>query len=142
MATAIQRKSSLISKRTFIIMVRGTAGARSGGGQPGTLGSGLRVRGHVRGEGDLAIEAEIEGDVSVSGQLRLQQPGRVTGGVAAQSMEIAGTVEGDLKADGAVVILATGQVRGDIAAGQLTLEEGAQLDGRIDAEFDLPEAIA
>lgn len=106
------------------------------------LGRGLRVRGRVRGEGDLRIEGDIEGDVSVAGALDLGDGARVQGSLEAERVTVAGRVEGDVHARGPVSIAPSGSVVGDIHAGEVSLEEGAQLHGRIDAEFDLPDEIA
>jgi cytoskeletal protein CcmA (bactofilin family) len=106
------------------------------------LGQGLRVVGRVRGEGDLRIEAEIEGDVTVGGTLHLDEPARVTGSLVAETVVVAGQLEGDVTAKASVAITASGRVRGTVKAPEVSLEEGGGLDGRIDADVDLPEAIA
>ncbi|MBI4702821.1 MAG: polymer-forming cytoskeletal protein [Deltaproteobacteria bacterium] len=123
-------------------MVKGSAEERSGAQGPARLGPGLRVVGHVRGDGDLCVQAKIEGDVAVSGHLSLEPPGQVVGTLSAGSVLVAGEIEGDVTAQGTVAITATGQLRGDVRAKELSLEPGGRFDGRIDAEFDLPEAIA
>lgn len=106
------------------------------------MGEGLRVRGRVRGEGDLRIGATIEGDVVVTGALELEAAGAVNGAVEAESMVVSGTLEGDVSTKGAVAITAGGSVRGNISASEISLEEGGTFVGRVDADFELPEAIA
>ena len=106
------------------------------------LGRGLRVRGRVKGDGDLRVEAEVQGDVTVSGSLYLDSGAKVSGGLEAAAIIVAGTLEGDAVAtDGAVTITAGGSIEGNITAGELTLEEGGQLHGRIHADFDLPNEL-
>ena len=52
-------------------------------------------------------------------------------------------LEGEAVAlEGAVTITATGQLNGDVKAAEFSLEEGGQFRGRVEANFDLPEAIA
>ncbi|RLB57084.1 MAG: hypothetical protein DRI90_18235 [Deltaproteobacteria bacterium] len=113
-----------------------------GSGERAVLGAGLQVRGRVRGDGDLCIKAVIEGDVTVSGALELSAGAKVNGAVEADSLVVAGALEGDVTARGVVAIAATGSVSGNIAAGELSMDEGASFVGRVDADFDLPEAIA
>ncbi len=110
--------------------------------QRAMLGAGLQVRGRIRGDGDLCIEAVVEGDVTVSGALELSEGAKVNGAVEADSVVVAGALEGDVTARGAVAITATGRLSGNIAAGELTMEEGASFVGRVDVDFDLPEVIA
>ncbi len=106
------------------------------------LGKGLRVRGRVQGEGDLRIEAAIEGDVVVDGTLDLGDTAIVAGTVDAQRVTVAGELTGDVNAREEVDITATGSVQGNIKASALTLEEGGRFIGEIDTDFDLPDTIA
>jgi cytoskeletal protein CcmA (bactofilin family) len=123
-------------------MVRGSAGTRPGAADGAVLGRGLRVVGRVRGEGDLQIEAEVQGDVSVGGTLELAEPARVTGSVDADAVVVAGQLDGDVTARTSVAITASGRLRGSIKAPEVSLQEGGSLDGRIEADVELPEAIA
>lgn len=109
--------------------------------QPALLGRGLKVRGRVRGENDLRVEGTIEGDIVVTGSLDLGAEGNVTGGISAASATVAGRLEGDIDAQGPVAISASGSVVGDVRATEVSLEEGGILRGRIDADFELPEAL-
>lgn len=113
-----------------------------GATEAAVLGQGLRVRGRVHGEGDLRIEAQVEGDVTVSGALELGEGSVVRGSVSAETVTVAGVLDGDVRARGNVVVLANGALRGDIDGAGLVLEEGGQFHGLVDAAFDLPDAIA
>ncbi len=106
------------------------------------LAKGLRVRGRVHGRGDLRVEAQIEGDVVVDGALELEAGGAVAGAVQAASVTVAGELVGDVIARTSVAITASGSVQGNIKATELSLQEGGRFIGEIDADFDLPEAIA
>lgn len=110
--------------------------------EPAVLGRGLKVVGRVRGEGDLRVEAEIEGDLAVSGTLHLDEAASVRGSVDADSLVVAGSLEGEAHARHSVSILATGHVRGDVHAPEVTLEPGGGLDGRIEAAFELPKNLS
>jgi cytoskeletal protein CcmA (bactofilin family) len=109
---------------------------------PAVLGKSLRVRGRVRGEGDLVVEASIEGDVVVGGALELSEGADVTGQVEAESVVVAGSLVGDIQSRGAVTITAAGRLIGDVRATELSLAEGGQFSGQVDADFELPDAIA
>lgn len=122
-------------------MVKNTGNGHRAGVEPAFLGQGLKVVGRIRGEGDLRVEAEVEGDITVSGELQLAAPGRVTGSVDADGIIVSGLLDGDARARGSVVITAEGRVRGDIHAPELSLEEGGGLEGSIEADFELPEQL-
>jgi cytoskeletal protein CcmA (bactofilin family) len=124
-------------------MVRGPVAARSTSDEASAsvLGRGARVRGRVTGQGDLRVEGQIEGDVSVSGELVIDEGGSVTGEVGAGSVVIGGTLRGDVTARGIVTVRATAQVEGDLGGAEVSLEEGASFRGRIYAEFELPAEL-
>jgi len=109
---------------------------------PAVLGKSVRVRGRVKGDGDLRIEGSVEGDITVSGALELAEGAQVSGAVNGGSVTISGALQGDAIASGAVAVTAGASMRGDVHAAEFSLDEGASFEGRVDAEFDLPEAIA
>jgi cytoskeletal protein CcmA (bactofilin family) len=115
-------------------------GAPSGAGAS-ILGRGARVRGRIAGDGDLHIEGQVEGDVTVSGELVIDEGGSVRGDVGAGAVIVGGTLAGDVAAQGAVAVRATAQVEGNLAGAEVSLEEGASFHGRIEAEFDLPAEL-
>ena len=41
------------------------------------IGRGVRIRGRIQGDGDLAIEGHVEGEVAVSGELLIEAAGLV-----------------------------------------------------------------
>ena len=53
-------------------------------------------------------------------------------------MTIGGELAGDVTARGAVVVRAGAKVTGNLGGSEVSLEEGASFEGRIDAELDLP----
>lgn len=122
-------------------MSRDSAGGPGAAGEPAVLGRGLRVVGRVQGEGDLRVEAQVEGDITVTGALHLDTPGRVTGSIAAESVIVAGLLEGDAEARSTVAITASGRIEGDVRAAGLSLEQGGGFDGRVDADFELPDEL-
>ena len=102
------------------------------------LGRGARVRGRIAGDGDLRVEGQVEGDVSVSGELTIDEGGSITGDVDAAAVVVSGALKGDVAARGPVAVRATAQVEGNLAGAEVSLDEGASFHGRIEAEFDMP----
>jgi cytoskeletal protein CcmA (bactofilin family) len=129
-------------------MVRGpvherssSRGARDDTGES-TLGRGARVRGRIHGDGDLRVEGQVEGDVTVSGTLVIEEGGAIHGDVGAGAVEIGGALTGDVASHGAVAIRATAKVEGNLGAAEVTLDEGASFHGRIEAEFEMPAGLS
>ena len=127
-------------------MARGSAVERSRTSETSestsVLGRGSRVRGRVSGDGDLRVEGQIEGDVTLSGELSIDEAGSILGDVDAASVTIAGALTGDVVARGIVAIRASAKVSGNMGGAEVTLEEGASFAGRIEAEFDLPAELS
>ena len=105
------------------------------------LGRGARVRGRVSGDGDLRVEGQIEGGVTLSGELAIDETGSITGDIDAASVTIAGVLLGNVVAHGAVMIRAGARVEGNMGGAEVSLDEGASFVGRIEAEFDLPAEL-
>jgi cytoskeletal protein CcmA (bactofilin family) len=111
---------------------------------PSVLGASVQVRGRVTGDGDLTIEGSIDGTVVVSGELVIASGASVSSDepLTARSAQIAGTVTGGVIAQGPVRLSSTAHVRGDLKGSEISIDEGAEFEGRIDAAFDLPAELA
>jgi cytoskeletal protein CcmA (bactofilin family) len=101
------------------------------------IGSGTRVAGRVSGRGDLQIEGTVRGDVSVGGATEIAEGASVEGDVETASLSIAGTLIGDVKSRGPVAVQRSANVRGGIEGERVSVEPGARLSGRIDANFEI-----
>jgi cytoskeletal protein CcmA (bactofilin family) len=115
---------------------------RSGSRDAAVLGTSVRIRGRISGEGDLSILGTVEGDVAVRGDLTVGEGAHVASEVLeAHAVTIAGEVEADVSASGPVRLAATARVRGDLKGSEISIEEGAQFAGRLEADFELPAAL-
>ena len=61
--------------------------------------------------------------------------------VQARSVVVEGAIEGDISAIEAVAIRAGARVAGAIRGASISIEEGATVNGRIDADFELPPEL-
>jgi len=105
-----------------------TPRAGTAGSTFSVLGSDVVIEGHVTADVDLHLDGRVEGDVSCA--TLVQGPtSLIRGAVRADSARLAGTIEGSVDV-GELVIQASARVTGDVAYGKLTIEQGAQVDGR------------
>jgi cytoskeletal protein CcmA (bactofilin family) len=124
-----------------MVLTRSTSPASRHDAAPSTqavLGSGTRVRGRVTGDGDLTVLGQLEGEVHLRGELCIAEGARVVSDIDAAALRVAGALEGDVHVSGDVAVLAGAHVRGDLHGASVSLEEGADFDGRLDCEFTLP----
>jgi len=95
----------------------------------------------VSGDGSLLIEGNVEGDITVRGDLTIAEGGRATSSIEADAVTLRGELDGDVRARGLVRIEAGARVRGDVTGESVALEEGAEFVGRLDAAFELPAEL-
>ena len=120
-------------------MARASSNTSHGG--TAILGKGAHIRGRIAGDGDLRVEGAISGDVALKGQLIVSDGAEVIADVQAGSVVVEGAIEGDISATEAVSIRASARVSGAIRGSSISIEEGANVSGRIEADFELPPEL-
>ena len=83
------------------------------------LGSDLSITGDITASADLHIDGSVEGDIACSALVQGES----------STVKGAGTVEGSITAR-ELVILKTAKITGDVFYDALTIEQGAQVEGR------------
>ena len=104
------------------------------------IASNLFIEGKIQGSGDVRIAGQFKGDVDVQGDLTIEVGARLTGGVRAAKVVIAGELDGNVISASRVELLATGVVNGDIKAGSLTVAAGSRMRGQV--EVGVEEKVA
>ena len=97
------------------------------------VGQGLRII----TQGTLQVDGKVEGDV-IGKEVIVGDKGEVTGVVSGENVVVRGAVHGTIRAL-KVALQATARVEGDVHHQQLSVEEGAQLDGRVRRPQDVAE---
>ena len=87
----------------------------------------------------LLVDGEVRGDINGK-EVIIGQTGKVTGTVAANSIEVHGHVYGAVRAQ-SVTLHSTAHVDGDIFNQVLKISEGAVFDGRVRRAKDASELI-
>jgi len=84
---------------------------------------------------DIAVQGRLEGELSLTGRLRIGRTGAVLGRVQADSVELGGEFTGEILAR-LIVINESARARGTFVSDRLIVKEGAVVDGA----FDRPKA--
>ncbi|MGQ4583313.1 polymer-forming cytoskeletal protein [Lysobacter sp. F60174L2] len=92
----------------------------------------LTIEGKIEGTGHVRIAGKFNGDVNVQGNLTIETGAKLTGGVRAQTVIIAGELEGNIESAQKVEVLASGALIGDVKAGSLTVAAGSRMRGQVE----------
>ena len=92
------------------------------------IGSDVVIKGDISASADLHIDGAIEGDIKCASLVQ-GETSKINGAVIAESARLSGTVSGSITAR-ELTILKSAQIEGDVHYDALTIEQGAQVDGR------------
>jgi cytoskeletal protein CcmA (bactofilin family) len=96
----------------------------------------LAIEGKIEGAGHVRVAGRFKGDVNVEGNLTIDAGAKVTGGVRASTVIIAGELDGNVDAASRVELLETGVLNGDLKAGSLTVAAGSRMRGQAEFGWD------
>jgi cytoskeletal protein CcmA (bactofilin family) len=92
------------------------------------IGADVTIKGDIAASADLHVDGTIEGDIRCAALVQ-GEGSAIHGAVMAESARLAGKVTGSITARD-LVILKTARIEGDVHYDALTIEQGAQVDGR------------
>lgn len=92
------------------------------------FGADIRIVGDVAASADLHIDGRIEGDVACTALVQ-GEGSEIVGAIKAESARLSGTVRGTIDVR-ELVVLKTARIHGDVHYDALTIEQGAQVEGR------------
>lgn len=98
------------------------------GGTFSVLGADVTIKGDISASADLHVDGRVEGDITCASLVQ-GQSSEVVGAIRAETARLSGTVRGSITA-GELVILKTARIEGDVHYDALTIEQGAEVDGR------------
>jgi cytoskeletal protein CcmA (bactofilin family) len=96
----------------------------------------ITIEGKIEGGGSVRLSGKFKGDVNVQGDLTIDAGAKLTGGVRADKVTIAGELEGKVEQATRVDLQQTGVVIGDLKTGSLTVAAGARMRGQAEFGWD------
>jgi cytoskeletal protein CcmA (bactofilin family) len=94
---------------------------------PSIISADLKVTGDLKSEGEIQVDGKIVGDIRTT-DLLIGKTAEIKGEIIADSVRVHGNVNGQIKAR-AVILAKTAHVIGDILHEDLSIENGAFLEG-------------
>ena len=104
------------------------ARAPASGSTFSVIGSDVVIKGDVTATVDLHVDGRIEGDIQCASLVQ-GEGSHVEGAITAETARLAGSVSGSITAR-ELVVLRTAKIQGDVHYDALTIEQGAQVEGR------------
>ena len=92
------------------------------------IGSDVVIKGDVTATVDLHVDGRIEGDIQCASLVQ-GEGSHVEGAIVAETARLAGSVSGSITAR-ELVVLRTAKIHGDVHYDALTIEQGAEVEGR------------
>jgi len=92
------------------------------------IGPDVTIKGDVSASADLHVDGRIEGDIACSSLVQ-GEGSVIVGAIEAESARLAGQVRGTITARD-LVVLQSARIEGDVHYDALTIEQGAQVEGR------------
>ena len=112
--------------------------------KPSVITESLHVTGNLASGGELLVDGSVTGDIHVRG-LTIGTSGKVEGKIVAEEITVSGTVDGQISAK-TVTIGRTARVTGDVLHDVLSIESGAEFQGRCQrrpaSELEAPKTAA
>ena len=111
----------------------GTSASASpaGNGRRLVIGEGITMSGEIESCDHLLVEGSVEAALKGAKALEISETGKFYGSVEIENATIAGHFEGEINVSGRLTVSSTGVITGSIAHGELQIEAGATLDGRL-----------
>ncbi|HXX15811.1 MAG TPA: polymer-forming cytoskeletal protein [Candidatus Eremiobacteraceae bacterium] len=98
------------------------------------VSQGIKIKGEVTGTEDLFIDGTIEGKISLGNAgLTVGPNGTVRAEISAREVVLRGVAEGKFTADERIQIWHTARVQGELKSERISIEDGAELRGKVEA---------
>jgi cytoskeletal protein CcmA (bactofilin family) len=121
--------------------VNPAAAGKTGSSAPAVSGKaaacvsqGIKIKGEVTGSEDLFIDGLVDGKINLANSVLTVGPNAtVKAEITSRELVIRGRTEGKLTASERIQIWHTARVQGDLKAERISIEEGAELHGKLEA---------
>jgi len=92
------------------------------------IGGDVVIKGDISATVDLHIDGRVEGDIECASLVQ-GEGSHIEGGITAETARLAGSVSGSITAR-ELVVLRSAKISGDVHYDALTIEQGAEVEGR------------
>jgi cytoskeletal protein CcmA (bactofilin family) len=112
--------------------------ANNGGSTFSVIGADVTIKGDLSASADLHVDGTVQGDIACASLVQ-GESSRIEGAIEAQTARLSGRVKGTISVR-ELVILRSAVIEGDVHYDALTIEQGAQVEGRFAHDAAKPAA--
>ena len=87
------------------------------------------IQGHINSPGDIRVDGQVKGNLTVGGKLVVGPSGTIDGKVTASEATISGRGIGKLEIKGLTTFSQSANVQAEVVTGKLSVETGAHFSG-------------
>jgi cytoskeletal protein CcmA (bactofilin family) len=102
------------------------------GGNATIIGRDTRIHARVTGASDVEVQGHLEGELTVTGEVRVEQTATIAADIRARRIIVRGAVRGDLNADEAILLEEGAKVVGDVRAPRVSIAPGGLVRGYVE----------
>ena len=95
------------------------------------VGQGIHMKGEITACDRLIVEGQVEVTLKATRMLEIKPTGHFTGSCEVEEADVSGVYDGNLTVRGRLIVHTGGRVTGDISYGEIELERGAQITGKL-----------
>lgn len=96
------------------------------------IAEGTTIEGNINSSLSIRIDGRVKGSVICSGRLVVGPTGVIDGEVECETADVEGTLNATLLVKDLLELKATAVLNGDTKPGKLSIQPGAQLNGKVD----------
>jgi len=112
----------------------GSLGPPLSGKAAACVSQGIKIKGELTGSEDLFIDGTVDGKINLANSVLTVGPNAtVKAEISSRELVIRGRTEGKLSATERIQIWHTARVQGDLKAERISIEEGAEVHGKLEA---------
>lgn len=101
---------------------------------PACVSQGIKIKGELTGSEDLFIDGTVDGKITLTNSTLTVGPNAIVRAeIVARELVVRGRAEGTFTASERVQIWHSARVEGDITAERISIEEGAEMHGKLEA---------
>ena len=94
------------------------------------IGHGIKVKGTFSGTGNMVVHGEVEGTLSTSGDLAIEEGAVVSANIEAQNVRVSGNITGSITCHGQLELNSSAQIHGDVTTDIISVDNGAIMQGQ------------